>query len=57
MTLCEGCEEREGLPQVCNGDGRYHHHGMVHTYDGGLMWLCDECWKLDRAEWQAARTP
>lgn len=42
---CEDCGERPGLPHGCLGDGAYHRHGMTHTLEHGLLWLCDECYR------------
>ncbi len=46
--------ERPGRPQVCNADGKYHHHGRTHYNDhhpetmqvrpieDGWFFMCDE---------------
>lgn len=51
---CPNCMERPAARQVCAGDGKYHHHGCVHTIDGHLARLCDECMEADRKAWAAA---
>ena len=50
---CERCNLRDARNQVCAGDGKYHHHGHVHTVDGQLLKLCDECLKADAEAWAA----
>ncbi len=42
MEPCERCGA-DGRTNVCPMDGRYHHHGCVHTPEGGLEWLCRDC--------------
>jgi hypothetical protein len=54
ITPCDRCGE-EGRPQVCPGDGRYHHHGCVHTASGGFQWLCDPCRQTAADEWTARK--
>ncbi len=52
----EGCT-RKGRPQICNGDGKYHHHGCVHEFPGTPIkpgpwrWMCDEHYAEDKARW------
>lgn len=41
----------ESVPNTCNGDGRRHHHGMIHTKGGGLAAMCSECAANDRLDW------
>lgn len=53
-SLCDMCKEKEGQGQMCEGDGRLHGHGMVHTIKNGLMWLCDDCADKVKLEWQLA---
>jgi len=55
MELCEICKQKEGQLNECEGDGRMHHHGMVHILEGGLKWLCEECANIEAKKWQAAR--
>jgi hypothetical protein len=43
----------ESVPNVCAGAGRYHHHGRIHTVEGGLEPLCRMCAELDGAAWRA----
>ena len=43
---CEGCGERPGRPHQCPADGAAHGHGMIHTKEHHLRWVCCEC--LDR---------
>jgi hypothetical protein len=45
----------ESVPNVCAGDGRYHHHGRVHTVERGLEPLCRMCAELDAEAWGARR--
>lgn len=51
---CARCAE-EAFPQVCPGDGRYHHHGCVHTSAGGFEAVCDDCAKTVDREWTESR--
>jgi hypothetical protein len=51
---CERCG-KPGQPQVCPGDGRYHHHGEVHTVSGCLQWVCDLCCQTVADEWSAQK--
>lgn len=53
-TPCTRCGS-ESFGNVCPGDGRYHHHGCVHTVDGGLEPLCHDCIKVVDEEWETAR--
>lgn len=52
-----------GNPRVCPGDGRYHHHGMIHTRPdtaldlGSWDWLCDEHFAVAKREWAEGREP
>lgn len=48
---CDVCGAPDAGPKVCNGDGRYHYHGRVHTKLWGLDRLCAECYAEDRAAW------
>lgn len=62
-----GCA-REGSPQICPYDGRYHHHGRIHYdcgypvhsvkfRDDGWHFVCDEHYRLldrERAEFVKA---
>jgi hypothetical protein len=56
----EGCTEK-GVPQACNGDGQYHHHGCVHlapgtaTKPGMWRWMCDKHHAADKAAWAKLR--
>jgi hypothetical protein len=52
---CEGCGARPGSPQVCPGDKRMHRHGMIHTLDGRLAWLCDGCCESEASKWGRRR--
>lgn len=52
---CERCEDKPGRRQVCPGDGRYHHHGGVHTADEKLLYVCDDCRQRIADEWTALR--
>ena len=52
--LCEQCQQRVARRQMCPGDGRYHHHGMIHTVDQGLRAVCDECAVIERNRWADA---
>ena len=54
--ICDHCGILPGRPQRCNGDGGSHHHGRVHTFKGGLAWLCDECHRADGLKWNHARS-
>lgn len=57
-TPCARHDEcgHDGRPNVCEGDGRYHRHGMVHTKDERrLEWLCGSHMALDREAWQSQR--
>jgi len=46
----------ESVPNICAGDGRYHHHGMVHLPEhGGPEALCRECAETVVEEWRVAR--
>lgn len=49
--ICQG----EAVPNVCPGDGRYHHHGCVHTPGGGLEGVCKNCIDTVEADWTAHR--
>jgi len=52
---CQRCGG-ESVPNICEGDGRYHHHGRVHTVAGGLEALCRPCATVTAAgEWEARR--
>jgi len=55
MKLCEICKQKEGQFNQCEADGRMHHHGMVHTLEGSLMWLCKECAEIEADRWKAKR--
>ena len=52
-----GCSE-PGKSQVCAGDGRYHHHGRVHTHPDtpvkgdGWRYICDAHMAEDKARWE-----
>lgn len=50
---CEVCDRKKANPSVCNGCGRRHWHGRVHTHlgtkNGSLAALCGECLHEDRA--------
>jgi hypothetical protein len=52
---CERCGA-ESRPNGCAGDGRTHHHGRVHTLDGGLQALCLRCAATAADEWNARKT-
>lgn len=60
---CELCKTNEAKLNICAGDNRMHHHGMVHahplTYKGNstnhLMALCNDCAKIDRLNWETSR--
>lgn len=54
--LCEICGENEWKVQYCNGDGRLHHHGAIHTKGGGLKRVCNKCANEDAKKWAQART-
>lgn len=54
---CDHCETNDAKVQMCEGDGRIHHHGMVHVKDGGLMYLCDNCAEAEAKNWKQARLP
>lgn len=56
-SLCDNCKKNEGQGRQCEGDGRWHHHGMVHVQTGGLEWLCDGCGDKAAKAWQEARLP
>lgn len=47
----------ESVSNVCEGDGRLHHHGRVHTRAGDLQALCGPCGKVVADEWKRKRTP
>ena len=49
--ICGG----ESVPNVCPGDGRYHHHGCVHTAQGGLEGVCANCIPTVEADWTARK--
>lgn len=53
--MCERCDARPARGQVCPGDGRYHHHGRVHTVTDGLELVCDACRQTIADEWTAHR--
>lgn len=53
-AICEMCNEKQGTANACEGDGRIHHHGMVHVMNKGLMWLCPDCADKVKLEWQLA---
>lgn len=53
---CEYCNLNEGTSHSCNGDGRLHGHGAVHSFlaygiEHGLLYLCDQCYELDKKLW------
>lgn len=48
---CQRCGA-ESVPNVCEGDGRFHHHGRVHTIGGGLEALCKSCGQIAAQEWK-----
>jgi len=54
MTDCGKCGKYWGQPNLCNGDGRLHHHSAVHTFEGDLTYLCIGCWKSDKQKWVEA---
>jgi hypothetical protein len=41
----------ESVVNICPGDGRLHHHGRVHTKNGGLEAVCSKCIEDVRKEW------
>ena len=46
----------DGRPNICEGDGRSHRHGMVHTQeDHRLEWLCGSHAAMDCEAWQNQR--
>lgn len=53
---CERCGA-ESVPNVCEGDGKQHHHGRVHTKKGKLQALCGPCAKWIADEWKRERAP
>lgn len=57
---CEICNTNKGSAHICNGDGRRHRHGAVHTYLRGntndLAWLCGSCHDKDRQAWKDFRS-
>lgn len=53
--LCYICHGSAGR-QVCERDGRYHHHGMVHVAGGRLEAVCDTDYPAYKAEWTSWRT-
>jgi len=50
---CDRYDEcgHNGRPNSCEGDGRLHHHGRIHTRAGALEWLCGSHAAYDRQEW------
>lgn len=62
--MVEGCEMK-GRPAVCPGDGRYHHHGAIHTLNSERIndlplekawgWLCGIHLAMANAEWEERR--
>lgn len=48
---CERCGA-ESVPNVCEGDGKQHHHGRVHTRAGDLQALCRPCGNIAAGEWK-----
>ncbi len=57
MADCDRFDEcgHQGRPNICEGDGRSHHHGRVHTKAGGLEWLCGTHYQMDAASWRDGR--
>ncbi len=51
---CERCGA-ESKVNICEGDGRVHHHGCVHTVEGRLLALCHECGEKATEDWRKAR--
>lgn len=52
---CYLCGE-EAHANWCPGDGRSHHHGCVHTPEGGLEAVCRSCHpKVEQAWLEANR--
>jgi hypothetical protein len=52
---CFRCGD-ESVPNVCEGDGRYHHHKMVHLPGGsGPEALCRKCAETVVEEWRVFR--
>lgn len=51
-----GCGQA-GLAHICPGDGRYHHHGAIHTKPdtkldlGPWGWLCNVHFAIAKEEW------
>ena len=46
----------ESVVNVCDGDGRLHHHGRVHTISGGLEALCKNCANVENGKWAETRS-
>lgn len=42
----------ESVPNVCEGDEKFHYHGRVHTVSGGLDALCKACGQIAAQEWK-----
>lgn len=53
--VCEECNRKEWCFQVCNGDGRVHHHGAIHTFEGWLKSVCNDCHQKDKEKWVQAK--
>lgn len=51
---CKRCGG-ESVPNICNGDGRYHWHGRVHTLGDGLEALCASCAEAAATDWDRRR--
>lgn len=45
----------ESVPNICEGDGRLHHHGRIHTPGGKLEALCRSCGDAANGEWKQRR--
>lgn len=50
---CERCGAGS-VPNICEGDGKRHYHGRVHTRAGDLQALCQPCRITAAQEWNAA---
>lgn len=58
MTYIEMCRcgDRLNANQVCPACRKYHHHGMVHTTDGELIYLCSHCTSHEKKMWDESRS-